>query len=453
MLTAWILPSFSWKNRTLTIVRNDWNTGFPRLSTALSDIALLGKKRQDNFIGVLVCSVHPDPAFIRLSPESARRLWHEIANRLGGFLRPGDRLYESGNWEWLIVFPDLRSSATLSMGMIRIDEILCQAALFIDGIELHPRVSCGASVFPDDGDDALHVVQSARIASLHAEGNGTRNALYDPQMEVLDHRLKDFGRELKSAFSGDDTLQLFLQPQVDAKTRQCVGAEALVRWRRQNGEWVPPVDLIAAIEQLGFRQNFSRWLFLNAARTCDRLMQEGMNLRLSINVSAHDLLDREVPDMLAQALETWSVSPGQLRMEVTETSMVEQSEEVANVVKRLRQLGITFSIDDFGTGFSGMSHLKHLPVDEVKIDQSFVVNMLNSRRDREITESIIRLAHRLKHGVVAEGVEDLETANLLTQLECNWLQGYFFSRPLPLDEFCAWYRQREDVPDETHLAR
>ncbi len=341
----------------------------------------------------------------------------------------------------LIVFPDLRSSATLSMGMIRIDEMLCQTSLSIDGIELHPRVSCGASVFPDDGDDALHVLQSARIASLYAERNETRNALYEPPMEVLDLRLEDFRRELKSAFSIDNTLQLFLQPQVDAKTRHCVGAEALVRWHRHNGEWVSPVELIAAIEQLGLRQNFSRWLFLAAARICDRLTQEGMKLRLSINVSAHDLLDREVPDMLAQALETWNVSPGQLRLEVTETSMVEQSDEVAIVVKQLRQIGITFSIDDFGTGFSGMSHLKHLPVDEVKIDKSFVVNMVNSRRDREITESILRLARRLKLGVVAEGVEDLETANLLAQLECNWLQGYFFSRPLPLDEFCAWYRQ------------
>ena len=423
-------------------MRNEWNTGFPRLSAALSDIALLGKERFSCSIGMVVCTVHPDPAFIRLAQESSQRLWQEIARRLGGFLRPDDRLYESGNWEWLIVFPGLRSSATLSMGMVRIDELLCQTPLSIDGIELHLRVSCGASIYPDDGKDPLHVVQSARIASLNAERNETKAELYEPQMEVLDSRLRVFERELRSAFAGDNTLQLFLQPQFDAKTRQCVGAEALVRWRRQNGEWVPPPELIAAIEQLGLRQNFSRWLFLTAARICDRMAQEGMKLRLSINVSAHDLLDCEVPDMLTQAFETWNVSPEQLRMEVTETSMVEQNDEVADVVKRLRQLGITFSIDDFGTGFSGMSHLKQLPVNEVKIDKSFVSNMVNSHSDREITESIIRLAHRLKLGVVAEGVEDIETANLLAQLECDWLQGYFFSLPLPLDKFCAWHRER-----------
>ena len=428
------------------IQREEWSPRLPRLSAALSDIALLEKEKHGCEIGLLICTVHPDTAFFRLSPESSLRLWQEISNRLSGLLRHDDRLYEAGHWEWLIVMPCLRSSASLTMGMIRIEEALRQNQLTIDGIRLHLRVSCGASIFSNAGEDALYGIQSARIACLHAERNETWSALFDPQMEELDQRLKDFDGELKLAFLGESALQLFLQPQVDAKTWQCVGAEALLRWRRENGEWVPPMELIAAIDRLGLRQKFSRWLFLAAARICNRLTQEGWALRLSINVSANVLLDREAPDMLLLSMETWNVEPKQLRMEITETSMVQENECVADVLKRFRQLGITFSIDDFGTGFSGMSYLKNLQVDEVKIDQSFVNNMVHSRRDRDITESIIRLAHRLKLTVVAEGVENQETANLLTQLDCDLLQGYLFARPIPLDQFCAWYRDNGQSP-------
>ena len=261
-------------------------------------------------------------------------------------------------------------------------------------------------------------------------------------MEGLDEQLKDFDRELRMAFAGDCSLQLYLQPQIEARSGRCLGAEALLRWCRANGEWVAPPVLLAAIERLGLRHRFNRWLFLAAAQSCHKLALAGIAIRVSINLSAHDLLDPEMPDLLMQALGTWNVTPAAIRLEITETSMVQDTESVIEVLLRLRELDVSLSIDDFGTGYSGMSNLKIVPVQEIKVDQSFILNLAESKHDQEITESIIRLAHRLGLQVVAEGVETPETAQLLAKMGCEWLQGFLFSPAMPLEQFVFWCRER-----------
>ena len=414
----------------------------PGLPTALSEIPVLNHRQDDASLGVIAFIIHPDVAFYRLSPESALRLREAITHRLNEQLRETDRLYSISSWEWLIVLPGLRSSATLTMAMLKLCSLFDEHALTVDGIALHLPVSCGAAIYPDDGEDALYVVQSARIAGLHAERSGAGSALYEPGMEDLDDRLKHFDHELRAAFSGDCGLQLYLQPQIEAKSGRCLGAEALLRWCRANGEWVPPPVLLAAIERLGLRHRFNRWLFLAAAQICHKLALAGVDIRLSINLSANDLLDSEMPDLLTQALDTWNVAPTAIRLEITETSMVQDTDSVIDVLLRLRQLDVSLSIDDFGTGYSGMSNLKTVPVQEVKVDQSFILNLVESKHDQEITESIIGLSHRLGLQVVAEGVETPEAAQLLETMGCEWLQGFLFSPAMPLEQFVFWCNER-----------
>ena len=419
------------------------HTLLPGLSVALSEIQLLTHRADDIDkigFGVIVFVVHPDTAYYRLSPESGLRLRQDITHRLRERLRENDRLFSISSLEWLIVLPALRSSATLTLAMLRLHDLFGEPGLSVDGIPLRLPISCGAALHPDDGEDALHLVQSARIASLHAEMSGLDSALYDPSMEELDDRLKKFDQELRSAFSGERGLRLYLQPQIEATSGRCVGAEALLRWCRSNGEWVSPPELLAAIERLGYRHHFNRWLFNTAGQISYKLAQAGVKVRVSVNLSANDLLDPEVPDLFEQALNTWNVSPSTIRLEITETSMVQETGGVIDVLERLRELGTSISIDDFGTGFSGMSNLKNLPVQEVKVDQSFIFGIVDSKRDQEITGSIIRLSHRLGLQVVAEGVETQETARLLTDMGCEWLQGFLYSPALPLEGFIAWFR-------------
>ena len=382
------------------------------------------------------------------------RLHQEISQRLQSILRDTDRLYAINQQEWLIVMPGLRSSASLTLAMLRLRQQFDERRLVVDGIALHLPVSCGASLSPDNGEDALHLMQSARIARLHSENRDDESLLYDPAMEELDDRLQRFDRDLRAAFFGDNGLQLYLQPQIDARTRRCVGAEALLRWHRRGdgnghestsngtgadaGSWVPPPDVLAAIERLGLRQQFNRWLFNAAGRIGQQLARAGLDLRLSINLSANDLLDPEVPDLLELALGTWNLAPSSLRLEITETSMVQESQAVSEVLRRLRELGTSLSIDDFGTGYSGMSNLQRMPVQEVKIDQRFIRDIIESVRDQQIAEAIIGLSHRLGLQVVAEGVETVAAADLLTAKGCEWLQGYLFSPALPVDRFLLW---------------
>lgn len=417
----------------------------PGLPVALSEIPLFARRTDGSSLGVIVFNVHPDTAFYRLSPESSLRLRQLITLRLNEKLRATDRLFSISSMEWLIVLPGLRSSATLTMAMLKLRQLFDERSLVVDGIVLRLPVSCGAAIHPEDGDDALYLVQSARIAALHAAKSGTGGELYGSEMEELDDRLKHFDHELRVAFSNDDGLELYLQPQVEAQSGWCAGAEALLRWKRDNGEWVSPPELLAAIERLGLRQRFNRWLFMMAGQIAQKLVLSGIDIRLSVNLSANDLLDPEVPDLLEQALKTWNIPSNLIRLEITETSMVQDTESVMDVLLRLRQLGASLSIDDFGTGFSGMSHLKNLPVQEVKVDQSFVQNIVESKRDQEITGSIIRLSHRLGLHVVAEGVETLEAANLLRDFGCEWLQGYLFAPAMPVAQFIDWYKARASL--------
>lgn len=416
----------------------------PRLPAALADIPGLVRGQLDGespALGVIAFAVLPDAALYRLLPESLQRLGQVIARQLLAQLRDSDRLYSISNWEWLILLPAMPTTAVLTLAMLKLRRSFDEILLDIDGVDLRLETVCGGATHPDDGDDAMHLVQSARIARLHAERSKQGSLLYDHSMEHGGGELLALDRELQNAFSGENSLELHLQPQVDALSRACVGAEALLRWRRGNGQWVPPPSTLAAIERLGLRNRFNRWLFQRASQTCAKLADAGISLCVSVNLSANDLHDPEVPELLSQALSTWAIPPQLIKLEITETTMVQETEGVMDVLNRLRELGVALSIDDFGTGFSGMSYLKSLPVQEVKIDQSFIYNIVESAQDREIADSIIRLAHRLGMEVTAEGVETRAAAELISTMGCDRLQGFLFSHALPLNEFIDWHRQ------------
>ncbi|MCV2215842.1 GGDEF domain-containing phosphodiesterase [Thauera sp. Sel9] len=413
----------------------------PDLLPALNEISChpMDGCPQGAELGVITASIQPNVSICRLSLEQGRRLESEMGMILKRLLRSGDSLFALGRGEWLIVLPALPSRAVLTLAMLKIEQVFGESPFQFNGLELPIQFICGAAVSPEHGEDPLYLVQSARIAALDAQQRGERGAMYDKSMERTSPRLAILERDLHGAFGGERPLQLFLQPKVHAIDGECDAAEGLLRWERVPGEWVPPPVVLGLIDRLGMRHRFNRWLFQHAAQALARLDAEGFDITLSINLSATDLYDAEVPDLIGQALSTWGMPPRRLCLEITETDMVDDAGEgVADVLCRLRLLGVKLSIDDFGTGFSGMSRLKHLSVQEVKIDRSFVVDLLRSERDREIASSIIDLSHRLGVTVTAEGVEDAETAAALAALGCNHLQGFHFSPALALDDFVVW---------------
>ena len=398
-------------------------------------------------VGVVSLYAQPDAALYRLPLEHMRRFERAMEREIRARVRAQDSLFAVDGKEWLIVLPNLSSAAVLTLAMLKFEQAFNEAPLEIDGIALPMRVVCGAAISPDHGKDAFHLLQSARIAGLVGGRGDTGSQIYSPAMEESSPSLATLERDLRAAFAGGRELELHLQPKVHVPTGECRSAEALLRWRNSAGQWVPPPVVVSLIDRLGMRHRFNRWLFQRAAQILHELRVDGLEVDVSINISATDLYDVEVPELISQALATWNVTPDRLCLEITETSMIDDAagDSVSAVLGRLRALGLSLSIDDFGTGFSGMSRLKRLSVQEVKIDRSFVVDLLNSSRDREIAASIIDLSHRLGVEVTAEGVEDEETAGLLAEMACDHIQGFLYSKALPPADFVAWVRSRAGI--------
>lgn len=411
---------------------------------ALADISQLTRKSEAQTLGVVSIFIPPSPVIYRLTPETAHDLRRLVSQHLGSVLRPSDQLYSITHWEWLVLMPELLSTAPLTLAMLRLRGSLGEAFPTLDGNSINLECHCGGALWPDDSMDAIHLVQSARIARLHADRNGSGVETYHPGMDALHSEQSQLLADLPQALtgSGEHNLCLHLQPQVQLASGRCTGAEALLRWPQANGDTVPPHHIIAALDKLGLRHKFTRWLLNQTMQIITTLSNVEIAIPISINLSATDLLDIELPDLVAQALATWDIPARRLRLEITETMMVEESPQVSEVITGLRRLGVTLAIDDFGTGYSGMSHLQRLPVDEVKIDQRFVRQAVDTERDREIISSIAQLSHRLNLSVLAEGVEDEATARILQDLGCEYAQGFHFSHALPLEEFIEWYRQR-----------
>jgi EAL domain-containing protein (putative c-di-GMP-specific phosphodiesterase class I)/GGDEF domain-containing protein len=421
----------------------DPGTGLPRLFQALADLAHLQKEIDGRAChGLVILSLQPNAALLRLTPETNELLRREISWRLAGVLREQDRLYALGNWEWLALLPGLPSPAAITLATMKLHRVFHQPPLAINGSELDIQAICGSAIYPDHGHDPQHLIQSARIAALYSSPQNEWSSIYQPGMEQGNAQQVSLARKLNEALR-EDRLQLFLQPQLDIHDNHCRHAEALLRWQLPGGAWINPSQTIEILERNGLRPNFNRWLFQRAALYLSLLRDTGKEMSLSVNLTANDLLDPEVPDLLAQALSTWNLPTGNLTLEITETVAVQESREVEKILRQLRAMNIRLSIDDFGTGYAGIAYLQHLPVQEIKVDKRFILPLVKSPRDQDITRSIIELAHKLDLQVVAEGVETPETLESLRQMRCERAQGYLYSRALPFETFLEWLAAHE----------
>jgi EAL domain-containing protein (putative c-di-GMP-specific phosphodiesterase class I) len=244
-------------------------------------------------------------------------------------------------------------------------------------------------------------------------------------------------------------LRLFLQPKLALADRRVIGAEALVRWMHPARGLVPPVQFIPFAEQSGFIRTLTQWVFEEAARQWQTLADDGADFVLSVNLSTRDLTDPDLPRKFGATLGRHRVPPSALCLEITESAIMDDPQRALATLDTLAAMGFKLSIDDFGTGYSSLAYLKRLPVDELKIDQSFVRNMQSDKDDAMIVRSTIDLAHNLGLTVVAEGVENAVAWTMLRELDCDHAQGYHMGRPMPADEFARWLLAASATPVAT----
>ncbi len=376
--------------------------------------------------------------------------WHDllarqIAERCQGILRERDRIARIGWSEFAFILPAIKGEGHALLACERITRAL-RDSFRVDGLRSLVRPTLGVALFPRHAQEGEPLLRMAELARQEAAARKRPIVVYS---ESLGRTLRDrraVEREFETALQ-DNAVLVYFQPQVALATGHATGAEALVRWRNRRGELVPPSGILAACENVGLNWSLTTFMINTALRHCADWARRGWDLGVSVNLTASDLIEPELPDFVNQALGLWGVPANKLTLEITEDSLIRDIDQTMSTLCDIKSLAVDLSIDDFGTGYSSLAYLKRLPIDELKVDRGFVCNMLGNRHDRMIVKAVIDLAHHFGLRVVAEGAEDGDTVTAIEEYGGDLVQGFHVSRPLPVLEFGEWYRGRHGLAE------
>jgi diguanylate cyclase len=423
---------------------HDLETGLPNHALFMDELrrTMQANKDTGSMIALLTLDLH----YFNPQAPSANNIvrpYALAAEHLRGALREEDMLARLSNKEFGFMLPNIASDGHAILAANKFLRTL-ENQLNLGDVATHIRPRVGIAIFPEHAQSAESLVQFATVARLEAETTDNGYAIYSAEFDKSAMQIRSLEAGLKNALR-ENELMLYFQPQCDATTGAVIGAEALLRWRRNNNEWVPPNLIVEVAEQTGLISQLTMWVINSALRICAGFKKSGVDLIVSVNLSAANLLEHELPAFVEQALRTWAVAPSSLMLEITESAMITDAKTSLEILHRLKALGVSLSIDDFGTGYSSMAYLKQMPLDELKIDQTFVRKLTSIMDDQRIVRSMIDLAHNFELQVVAEGVEDKSTMDMLQAMGCDVIQGYYLARPMPEADFVTWCEDRAKV--------
>ncbi len=361
----------------------------------------------------------------------------ELSTRLQQVMRSSDTVARLGGDEFAVLLPHIESIEQALDLAKRVLAVFQQQFVLKDGIALDVGCSIGVSISPIHADEHGKLMQCADVAMYRAKGGAQKIVVYDQSKDTNSVRQLTLSSELRQAIR-DSTLAMEYQPQLCIRSQLIKSVEGLARWRHPTLGYVPPDEFVAHAEQGGLITELTRWTFETALAQLADWKTTGVDLSLSINLSAKVLVDPALPDILSALLRNSRVAPEKLILEITESALMSDPAVALQIVKALADLGVRLSIDDFGTGFSSLAYLQKLPLDEIKIDKSFVFGMLESHNDSVIVRSTIDLAHNLGLTVVAEGVENIDHIDALARLNCDLVQGFCISPALNIDLLNQW---------------
>jgi len=371
-----------------------------------------------------------------LGHHAGDELLQQVGARLAGALRTSDTIARMGGDEFAVILltaGDVGLATRLARTLVH----ALEAPFVVGGHTVAVGASIGIAVYPDQGTDARTLLRRADVAMYVAKRANSGYSVYSPDQDEHGSDRLAFIAELRAAIDRDE-LVLHYQPKVSLKTGRCVRAEALVRWNHPQRGLIPPDQFVPVAEQTGLIKPLTRWVLDAALRQCRTWRDSGLELPVAVNLSMLNLHDPELTESVAELLATWGVPPVLLKVEVTESAIMSDPERAVETLRCLRAMGVAVAIDDFGTGHSSLNYLKHLPVEDIKLDRTFVREMRVDDSDFAIVRSTVQLAHSLDLQVIAEGVEDQETWDLLAALGCDAAQGYYMSRPLPAEDLECW---------------
>jgi len=365
-------------------------------------------------------------------------LLRQVAERLRVRMtevNPAAQLARLGGDEFAVLLPACTVAEAQRVAAIILAAL--EVPLSLEDQTVDIGAGLGIAGFPGAGESAEELLSMAEVAMYQAKQRNDGAIVYEAAMDTASAKSLGLLTELRNAIERDE-FRLHLQPKLRLDTGAVIGAEALVRWQHPVRGNVFPDEFIPFAEQTGFIRVLTRWVLDRSAALCSELAGQGIDLKISVNLSTRDLLDQHLPEKFGEILARHKLSPSSFCLEITESAIMDDPVRAQTTLERLHAMGVDLSIDDFGTGYSSLAYLKRLPVDELKIDKSFVLNMENDIGDTKIVRSTIDLGHNMGLRVVAEGIESEAVWRLLAALGCDQAQGYYMSRPIPGNELAAW---------------
>lgn len=357
----------------------------------------------------------------------------QVSSRLSKELREGDIVARLGGDEFVILLHNLKDpknavaiSSSVAEKIIR----LITQPIILDNHEIRITTCIGISVYPIDATDVNTLLRNADSAMYHAKDMGRDNfQFYSENLNAAAHYRLTMETRLRQAIENEE-FELYYQPKVDIESQSINGCEALLRWRDKDGNFTSPGDFISVAEDIGLTTVIGEWALKIACKQAKK-----WSLKISVNISAKHFHHGKLVEQVSKALGETKLNPKYLDIEITETTTMQKMERTISILKALKEIGVTISIDDFGTGYSSLSYLKHFPVDTLKLDRSFILNILQDEKDLAIVKSTIGLGHNLGLSVIAEGVEKEAQKEQLAAMGCDEIQGFLYSPALPAKDF------------------
>ena len=423
-----------------TLAYNNMLTELPNRNAYLKQLNIVVEQRvYDQFAVVYLDLDRFKVINDTIGHDSGDLLLREIGNRLSSLDIEQSFVSHTDGDEFAFILP-FNNNAALKVMLEQIAAVF-DIPFRIDGIYLDVNVSVGVACYPEHSREPQKLLQYADIALYQSKGSHKVVEHYQESFNHYSVQRLNLMSELRLAIE-EDHLSLFYQPKLCIDTNEVVSVESLVRWIHPEHGFIGPDEFIPLAEQTGAIRDLTTWVVTQAIRQQKAWCKKGINLQMSVNISAHDLVDFQLVAKVASLLSEHNVSADRLKIEVTESAIMADASQAIDTLNMLRNLGVALSIDDFGTGYSSMSQLRDMPVDELKIDKSFVMDLPENTGNKKIVASTVGLAHSLGLSVVAEGVETLEGLTFLKTLGVELAQGYYIAKPLQADAFEQWLKER-----------
>jgi len=434
--------STAWKRKSLHHSTHDQLTDLPNRSLFYEHLrnAVLVAARENRVVTVLYLDLD---GFAEVNDTFGHRngdlLLKYLAQRLQGLIQGKDIVARLGGDEFGIALNNVPSPDICTGVVDRIHQSL-KSPFILDETRIAIGASIGAAHYPENGEAADILLQHAEAAMYAAKRSHDGYAVYAPELDQDNPRRLMLMSELRHAIETSQ-LELYYQPKVDMQTGKTTSVEALVRWTHPDAGRISPAEFVPVAERSRLIRPLTRWVIGTAMQQADTWRKQGLDLGIAINISARDLSDPTLAELIADCLGLYDIDPGNFTLEVTESCIMDNPHTALEMLNRLSSMNFRLAIDDFGTGYSSLAYLSKMPVQELKIDQTFVFGMLENREDALIVQSTISLGHGLGLKVVSEGVENEAVWTRLREWGCDVAQGYFISPPQSHTEFDRWIRE------------